>query len=148
MASQQSGPWQNAGRPRNSHSASRTPQNRSGTASPSQQNPSQPPRQEGGRAQQQTGNVWAQRSSSAGGSNGQTRANVTSQDEADQSVNGFNAADVKAFLARDIGSVTAYKPAEAAGGGRSSNAWGSKRESFSARDQDITIEDGVTTDNA
>ena len=50
------------------------------------------------------------------------------QDEVEPSVNGFNAAEVRAFLGRDIG-LAAYKPAEAAGSGRSSGgAWGSKRE--------------------
>jgi hypothetical protein len=48
--------------------------------------------------------------------------------DAEQSVNGFNAAEVKAFLGRDAG-VAAYKPAEGAGSTRASGgAWGSKRK--------------------
>lgn len=124
--------WQTAGRSRTSHSASRTPQSRSGTGSPSQQTPppsqtSAGPRQDSGRPQQQTNNVWnTQRSSSAGGSNGQAKTD----DEVYQPVNGFNAAEVKAFLARDVG-VSSYKPADvanAAGARSSGGAWGSKRE--------------------
>ena len=75
--------------------------------------------------------MWAERSSSAGGSNGQVRIAAASQDEFEQSVNGFNAAEVKAFLGRDIG-LAPYKPAEVAGNARASGgAWGSKRESRS-----------------
>ena len=124
--------WQTAGRPRHSHSASRTPQNRSGTASPSQQQqqsqPPQPPRQEGGRAQQ-VNNVWAQRSSSTGGSNGQPRREQGSEglpEEQHTPANSFNASEVKAVLGRETASA-AYKPVDASGGNRGSGgAWGSK----------------------
>ncbi|KAI7197659.1 hypothetical protein KC363_g82 [Hortaea werneckii] len=70
MSGPQPNVWQTAARNRQSQSASRTPHNRSTNASPAQQtNPTQPPRQEGGRPQQ-VQNVWAQRSSSAGGASG------------------------------------------------------------------------------
>lgn len=49
-------------------------------------------------------------------------------DEQYAPINGFNSADVKAFLSRQAqGAPAAYKPAEAATGGRGSGgAWGSK----------------------
>lgn len=119
--------WQTAGRQRQSNSSSRTPQNRSGTASPNQQNPSQPPRQEPARTQP-ANNVWTQRNSGTGSSNGQPRTGETSQGNAEQSVNGFNAAQVKAFLSRDAG-VEPYKPADGSTSARASGgAWGAKRE--------------------
>ncbi|EMC94385.1 hypothetical protein BAUCODRAFT_73376, partial [Baudoinia panamericana UAMH 10762] len=100
-----------------SQSASRTPQNRSGTASPSQQTqPTQSPRQEGGRAPQ-VNNVWTQRSSSASGANGPRQYTPA---------NGFNADEVKAALGKDA-TPAPYKPAEVAGGARvSGGSWGAK----------------------
>ena len=74
--------------------------------------------------------MW-QRSSSASGRNGQEKADSTAQEEIHQPVHGFNAAEVKAFLGRESGSA-AYKPAEIAGTGRTSGAWGSKREYWQA----------------
>ena len=69
-----------------------------------------------------------QRSNSASGSNGQARVETVMQEETEQSVNGFNTAEVKVFLGREVG-LAPYKPGEAGGGSRSSGgAWGSKRE--------------------
>ncbi|KAK4552209.1 hypothetical protein LTR86_010563 [Recurvomyces mirabilis] len=130
MSGQQPNAWQTAGRPRHSHSASRTPQSRSGTASPSQQNqnqPSQQPRQDSGRPQQ-ANNVWAQRSSSTSGSNGQATTSSASatvvQDEAYVPANGFNAAEVKAALGKEAGPAVykVHEPARGSGG----SAWGAK----------------------
>ncbi|KAK3057881.1 hypothetical protein LTR09_000956 [Extremus antarcticus] len=115
--------WQTAaaGRQRQSQSASRTPQNRSGTASPSlQAAPSPSSRPDGGRTLQPVDSVWTQRSSSGNRSNGQPRTDAAQDD------GGFNAAEVKTFLAADVGSVVVYKPAEAAGGARQGGAWGSR----------------------
>ena len=108
--------WQTAGRQRQSQSASRTPQNRSSAGSPSQQTaPTQPPK-----SQQSMNNAWT---SNAASSNG---AAVAQQESVHQPVNGFNSAEVKAFLGRE-GAVPAYKPAQAMEGNRSSGgAWGSK----------------------
>ena len=51
------------------------------------------------------------------------------QEEVHQPVNGFNSAEVNAFLSRDVG-VAAYKPADVVGSGRGSGgAWASKRKS-------------------
>ncbi|KAK4547036.1 hypothetical protein LTR36_001257 [Oleoguttula mirabilis] len=122
--------WHTAARSRHSH----TPQNRSGTASPAQTQPTQAPRQDaprqdGGRPQQQVNNVWTQRSSSAGGgSNGQR---AEQQDEQSYtSINGFNAAEVKAFLSRDAAVPASYKVVEGssagAGRGGGGGAWGAK----------------------
>ncbi|KAK5113638.1 hypothetical protein LTR62_003265 [Meristemomyces frigidus] len=113
MSSQQPNVWQTAGRPRNSQPASRTPQNRSGTASPSQQNqPSQPPRQQEGGRPQQPNNVWTQRSNNTSGSNGQVRnegSPVTRQEDAHVPAHGFNAAEVRAVLSKQAGGMTTYK---------------------------------------
>ncbi|KAK5123331.1 hypothetical protein LTR85_002762 [Meristemomyces frigidus] len=111
------------------------------TASPAQPNqptqPTQPPRQEtphqdGGPPPQQANNVWAQPSSSTGGGSNGQRAEQQPQDEQQSaSVNGFNAAEVKAFLGRDAAVAASYKVVEgsAAGGGRGGGgAWGAKRE--------------------
>ena len=120
-----SSPWHTAGRPRHSHSASRTPQSRSGTGSPNQQGqPIQPPRQNAARPQQ-TSNVWTQRSSSASGSNGPTRAeNAALGDYV--LMNGFNAAEVKAMLSKEP-MPASYKPAPASGAAQgSASAWGTK----------------------
>ncbi|KAI7286925.1 hypothetical protein KC345_g913 [Hortaea werneckii] len=138
MSGPQPNVWQTAARNRQSQSASRTPHNRSTNASPAQQtNPTQPPRQEGGRPQQ-VQNVWAQRSSSAGGasgsnagSNGATPAlqQESKGAETHASVNGFNASEVKAFLSRDVKTApSTYKVTEGGGAGRSGGggAWGSK----------------------
>ncbi|KAK5171821.1 uncharacterized protein LTR77_003457 [Saxophila tyrrhenica] len=126
MSNQQpSGVWATANRQRQSQSASRTPQNRSNTASPNPQGaPSQPPMPDGGRTLQPASNVWTQRSSSAGGSNGQMGGDAGLQN--DTGAGSFNAAEMKAFLAKDLGSTAVYKPAEAAGGARTGSAWGSK----------------------
>lgn len=105
--------WQTASRSRNTNSTSRTPQNRSGTQSPSQAaglSQPGPPRQDAGPP---VNNVWTQRSSMISASNGQTRGDDSA--ESSRSLNGFNGTEVKEFLARDAGSVIAYKPAEMAG---------------------------------
>jgi len=72
--------------------------------------------------------VWASSSSSAGGSNGPSRAEAAaaSLDDQHKPVNGFNAAEVKASLSRET-APQVYRPAEAAGAGRGGGAWGSKR---------------------
>jgi hypothetical protein len=71
-------------------------------------------------------NVWAQRSTGAVGSNGQMKTDASQSDSG--SVNGFNAAELKAYLSRDVGSVAVYKPAEAAGSGKSGGAWGQSQK--------------------
>jgi hypothetical protein len=132
--SRESSAWQTAGRQRQSNSSSRTPQNRSSTASPNQQNPTQPPRPQPGQAAPPPNNVWTQRNSGTGPSNGQPaplRVGDASRADSDQSVNGFNAAHVKTFLGRDAG-LAAYKPEEEPGSSRASGgAWGAKRERYS-----------------
>ncbi|KAF2486460.1 hypothetical protein BDY17DRAFT_321249 [Neohortaea acidophila] len=132
MSGQQPNAWHTASRSRNS--SSRTPQNRSGTQSPSQQTTAaQAPRQDAGRSQQPrnppANNVWAQRSSNSAASNGSVKAEASpAREDEYRPVNGFNAAEVKQFLARDVAGATVYKPAEVAGtGGRNSgSAWGHK----------------------
>lgn len=109
-------------------SSSRTPTNRSNNASPAQQtNPTQKP------AQQPPANVWAQRASqvnrdaSNGPSSGNVSASGTASPTPGQAVGAFNAAEVKAFLAREAGVAPApYKVVEAAGGksGGAGGAWG------------------------
>ncbi|KAK5136221.1 hypothetical protein LTR08_003828 [Meristemomyces frigidus] len=140
MSNQQPNAWQTASRSRHSHSASRTPQNRSGTASPAQQNPpvqaprQDAPRQDGGRPQQQVSSVWTQqRSSSTSGSNGQRAEQVAPQQQEGEQVpaaiNGFNVAEVKAFLSREAAVSASYKVVDgpAVGGGRGGGgAWGAK----------------------
>lgn len=86
-------------------------------------------------------NVWAQRSSSAGGASGSNAgsngATPTSQQEGKGAethapVNGFNASEVKAFLSRDLKTApSSYKVTDGAGAGRGGGggAWGSKRKS-------------------
>ncbi|KAK3075901.1 hypothetical protein LTR53_000330 [Teratosphaeriaceae sp. CCFEE 6253] len=112
--------WQSTSRPRPSQSASRTPQTRSGTASPNPQSQAnQSPRQDATRSQQQqqTNNAWGPRGNT-GGSNGQPRA--------ESPVNGFNATEVSAALAREQGAAV-YKILEAPGGGRGNGAaWGAR----------------------
>ncbi|WPG97819.1 Hypothetical protein R9X50_00060000 [Acrodontium crateriforme] len=111
-------PKHTAGRQSNLSSASRTPQNRSNTSSPSAQNPSQPPKQQPAPVP----NVWAQRSSNAAASsNGQPRVDSARQEPS----TAFNAAEVKAFLGREV-PQTSYKPTEAPGATRNSGAWGAK----------------------
>ena len=132
--------WQTAGRPRQSQSASRTPTSRSNNASPSQPGTPQPPsRPDTSRSQQApANNAWAQKPSITSTSNGQVNIDAvtaTSQpgDEGYQSVNGFNATEVKAFLSRDASALPdIYKPTENTGGG-SRSAWGSKRQLLSVR---------------
>ena len=84
-------------------------------------------------------NAWASRSSSAGGANGpraEQAAPAPQQErlgEGEQytSVNGFNAAEVKAFLSKDAGGAS-YKVLDgsSASSGRGSGgaAWGAKRK--------------------
>ncbi|KAK0354916.1 hypothetical protein LTR91_011790 [Friedmanniomyces endolithicus] len=127
MSSGQPNAWQSAKGPRSSNSASRTPQNRSGTASPSPQNQTtQSPRQDGGRQQQQQ----QQSNSGTGGSNGgQSKGEQQLPDmQNDRHVpaNGFNASEVRAALAREPAPAS-YKPAEVTGAGDSGGgAWGPK----------------------
>ncbi|KAK0888579.1 hypothetical protein LTR02_016188 [Friedmanniomyces endolithicus] len=128
MSSGQPNAWQSAKGPRSSNSASRTPQNRSGTASPSPQNQTtQSPRQDGGRQQQQQ---QQQSNSGTGGSNGgQSKGEQQLPDmQNDRHVpaNGFNASEVRAALAREPAPAS-YKPAEVTGAGDSGGgAWGPK----------------------
>ncbi|KAK0342414.1 hypothetical protein LTR91_013503 [Friedmanniomyces endolithicus] len=123
MSSGQPNAWQSTKGSRPSNSASRTPQNRSGTASPSPQT-TQSPRQDGGRQQQQQ-----QSNSGTGGSNGPSKGEqqqAAMQDDRHIPANGFNAAEVRAALAREP-APAAYKPAEVSGsesGG--GGAWGPK----------------------
>ncbi|TKA43787.1 hypothetical protein B0A54_05546 [Friedmanniomyces endolithicus] len=127
MSSGQPNAWQSAKGSRPSNSASRTPQNRSGTASPSPQNQTnQSPRQDGGRQQQQQ---QQQSNSGTGGSNGPSKGEqqqAAMQDDRHVPANGFNASEVRAALAREP-APAAYKPAEVSGsesGG--GGAWGPK----------------------
>ncbi|CZT20574.1 uncharacterized protein RCC_06432 [Ramularia collo-cygni] len=111
--SQPNNVWNRGGKQGNS-STSRTPQNRSSTASPIQPNPQQAPKQENNsRSQTPANNAWgAQRGSVASGSSS-NGANVSEQ--ANVAANGFNSAEVKQFLSR--GPIPAsYKP-QASGGG-------------------------------
>ncbi|TKA32404.1 hypothetical protein B0A50_01510 [Salinomyces thailandicus] len=141
MSGQQPNVWQTAARSRQSHSASRTPQNRSNNASPAQQsNPTQPPRQETGR-QQQIQNAWTQRSSSASGTGGGSagsNGSLTAQQQGSRGeqsytpVNGFNGAEVKAFLGREAGVLPAsYKDSN--GGAAGKAAAGSGGAAYSAK---------------
>ncbi|KAF2769937.1 hypothetical protein EJ03DRAFT_326844 [Teratosphaeria nubilosa] len=103
VSSQQTNVWQTAGRGK-----SRTPQNRSVTASPNSQTAQNtsapPPRQDSGRpAQQQLHGVWASRSSSGGGSNAPATAQQSRQDESSELMNGFNREEVEKFLGREAG---------------------------------------------
>ena len=77
---------------------------------------------------QSVNSAWTQRSSSASGSNGQTRTEPAASDGPTQSVNGFNAGEIKAFLSRDMASVETYRPAVPVSEQR---AWAPKRESIS-----------------
>lgn len=106
--------WNRGGKQNNT---SRTPQNRSSTASPIQPNPSQAPKQESNsRSQTPANNAWGtQRNSVASGSSNGPGASQQTHVAA----NGFNSAEVKQFLSR--GPVpSAYKP-QASGG---SAPWG------------------------
>lgn len=109
--------WHTANRNRNPPSANRTPQNRSGNASPAPSfTPSQPPKQD--TKQSGPSNAWAQRN--AGDRNGP-------QEEAHVPLNGFNAAEIKAFLGREA-APTPYKPQEVGGARAGGGAWGQKRK--------------------
>ena len=73
-------------------------------------------------------NVWTQRSSVVNSSNGPAKTGMPAPvEESVQSVNGFNSADVKAFLSRDAGVASTYKPADVDGASARSSggAWGS-----------------------
>ncbi|KAK1051309.1 hypothetical protein LTR74_016852 [Friedmanniomyces endolithicus] len=126
MSAGQPNAWQSTKGSRAPNSASRTPQNRSSTASPSPQNQTnQSPRQDGGRQQQQS-------NSSTGGSNGGQSKGAQQQPEMQDGqhipANGFNASEVRAALAKEP-APAAYKPAEVTGAGDSGGgAWGPKRE--------------------
>ncbi|KAL1587563.1 hypothetical protein WHR41_03774 [Cladosporium halotolerans] len=121
MASQPQNVWQARSK---QQSGSRTLQNRSGNSSPAQHtNPTQKP-------SQAPANFWAQRASqSREASNGRTESagattSIPSQTPPNTS---FNAAEVKAFLARDAQKMpAAYKPQEdtKSGGG---GAWGTSK---------------------
>nr|POE77761.1 hypothetical protein CFP56_09404 [Quercus suber] len=140
MSGQPPNVWQTTSRARPSHSASRTPQNRSSNASPAPPTTSaQLPRQA-----QPVNSVWAQRSmaatNNAGGStstagvsstsNGQPKgpAPAVSEDGQQHSpVNGFNAAEVKMFLGRHpAGMVYKVPDVPGAGKGAGGAAWGVK----------------------
>ncbi|CAK3882679.1 Hypothetical predicted protein [Lecanosticta acicola] len=141
--SSQSNAWQTARG--NRHSSSRTPQTRSGTASPSQPNaPSQPPpsskpqepkQQAPAPAPAPSGNVWAQRSAqqsaaaaSSAGSNGPPPPPALPLLQEEPSVNGFNSAEVRAFLSREPAPPAAYKPQDGPGSNSraSGGVWGAK----------------------
>jgi len=122
--------WQTAARNRNSQSTSRTPQSRSGNASPAQQgNLTQPPRQDTAVPTRPT-NVWAQRGSQSGErqqqaapSNGPVSAAPQSE-EPYAPANGFNGGEVKTFLGREAqGAPASYKVQDGRSGG---GAWGNK----------------------
>lgn len=112
--------------------ASRTPQSRSHNASPAQQtNPTQKPAPP-------PSNVWAQRanhsqSQSRESSNGRPETATTQQQASTTPSNGFNAAEVRVFLERDVQAASAaYKVQETQGGAKNGGgAWGAgKRESW------------------
>jgi hypothetical protein len=102
--------------------ASRTPQNRSNTASPAPAQQSQT-NQPQTKPAQQPGNFWAQRTSqSREPSNGRTAIESAAPAPAT-----FNVAEVRAFLARDAhAGYTTYKVQEAQGAAKSGSggAWG------------------------
>lgn len=114
-------------------SASRTPQNRSTTASPSpaqQSQTNQPPN----KPAQQPGNFWTQRASQSREPSNGRPAQETAAPSSTTPTNSFNAAEVRAFLARDVqAGYTTYKVQEAQSGAKSGSggpAWGAnKRES-------------------
>lgn len=83
-------------------------------------------------------NVWTQRSSTIGASNGQARNDESVGSF--RSVNGFNGAEVKEFLAKDVGSAAAYKPAEVAGVIVSSNSGDSTAASNMANGQSFFVQ--------
>ena len=129
-------PWHNNSNNRSKNpAASRTPQNRSNTGSPSpaaQQQQQNAPNTQATKPSQPPGNFWAQRATtqSRDSSNGpapqrqQSPATVAAPATA---AAGFNAAEVKAFLARDApeaGSAAEYKVQEGGGGGGKGNGGG------------------------
>jgi hypothetical protein len=122
--------WQNTGRQRQSQSASRTPQNRSGTASPNHSQPTPPARQDGTRASQPVNNVWTQKGSNSAGNN------AGAQEGAAQSQDGPDVEAIKTWMNRNAGVVNTYQPAEAAPTVKPAGAWGSKR-TCSTLDVDI-----------
>lgn len=113
---------------------SRTPQNRSTTASPSpaqQSQTNQPPN----KPAQQPGNFWTQRASQSREPSNGRPAPESAAPKSPTSTNSFNAAEVRAFLARDAqAGFTTYKVQEAQSSAKSGSgggaAWGAnKRES-------------------
>ena len=115
-------PWHNNSNNRSKNpAASRTPQNRSNTASPSPAQQSQA-NQSQSKPAQQPGNFWAQRTTqSRESSNGRT---ATESAAPAPTVPAFNAAEVRAFLARDAqAGYATYKVQEAQGAAKS-GAWG------------------------
>ncbi|EME48909.1 hypothetical protein DOTSEDRAFT_84422 [Dothistroma septosporum NZE10] len=116
---------------RNSHSAARTPQNRSNTASPSQQSPSQPPKQE----TKPPTNVWQQRASANANANANANAASSSNglptEEPHKPVNGFNLAEIQAYAAQQYVPPT-YKLPDTQGGRNSATPWGHKAGSMAS----------------
>jgi len=104
--------WNRGGKQNNS-TTSRTPQNRSSTASPIPQAPKQDNSNNNSRSQTPANNAWATpRNSSVSGSN---NGPSTSEQQTHIPANGFNSAEVKQFLSR--GAVpTAYKAPQTGGG--------------------------------
>ncbi|KAI5369981.1 hypothetical protein Slin15195_G008590 [Septoria linicola] len=137
MSSQQQNVWQARSNQhlRNSNNSSRTPQNRSGTASPNPTtNPTSAPAKQQDNSQPAPRNAWATKQQERSGSNGPAvNSAVAAQPQQQQqqqpqrpgghhASTGFNVEDATALLKKKS-SVAPYKPASGAVVGMSNQAF-------------------------